>query len=646
MRVPLDAVGMDRVDGRFVARESRARAAALTLTVARTLLAVSVAGLCGVAHARRADLPAVIEVVADRDDDDLNGVPDGAETFAATAARVDTIPLDAFVGITLTPESGGEHARILVAGRPFAWGKRVPRGAVVQGLTPGLVVLAATGGLATSPVTLSVTAVGFRDGQGHDVDFTRSHASLDRSPPSQVTGDASSPYEAPDPLRVFVVTPYDTAPSLGVESVSPTGAHLDALSAPALASVPCGGVADDQHAALHCFASEPIRFVIDDVDRRHALSAGRSIRAELGGAIVLRRDGRKEQAIRVLGPRDSPAGPIGRLRATAHAFAVRLSPGGAPSIGGSDAGAVLALRAELATAAAAWGECGITFGPPEEIVARVVDPPPAHLLAIGDDLGLPASGGHVRVRVDGRKVIDVVAHPGELPIGVARRVAREIERAGFVAVVSPNARVSSGANPSVDVSVRSRSGALVPLEPVDPTGPLTDDASLTVRIGSVDLADGLAHFGDFDSVAGTLEERTLLKALGDGDPSTIDVVIIPFFTGGGRIGESFIGTDRSSLRNVVLLDRAGIRARRSSLTLAHELGHVLLDVPGHPDDYGVDTPTRLMDADAADASPFGPRRLTLAECARVVRESGPGARSPILREWPLSPLTYVDTPLR
>ena len=60
------------------------------------------------------------------------------------------------------------------------------------------------------------------------------------------------------------------------------------------------------------------------------------------------------------------------------------------------------------------------------------------------------------------------------------------------------------------------------------------------------------------------------------------------------------------MRNVVLLDRAGIRARKSSLTLAHELGHVLMDLPGHPDDYGVDTPTLLMDSDAADASPVRP----------------------------------------
>ena len=115
-------------------------------------------------------------------------------------------------------------------------------------------------------------------------------------------------------------------------------------------------------------------------------------------------------------------------------------------------------------------------------------------------------------------------------------------------------------------------------------------------------------------------------------------MVVPLFAGGGRIGESFIGSDLSSVRNVVLLDRAGIRARKSSLTLAHELGHVLMDLPGHPDDYGVDAPTLLMDSDAADASAFGPRRITVDECARVVRQSGPKARMPLLTEWPIGPI--------
>ena len=90
--------------------------------------------------------------------------------------------------------------------------------------------------------------------------------------------------------------------------------------------------------------------------------------------------------------------------------------------------------------------------------------------------------------------------------------------------MSPNARIAPGATGSVDVSVRRRDGQLVAVEPVG-GAPLSTDASLVVRIGSVDLSDGLQHFGDMDSVAGTLEERTLLKAHPDGDPGIIDVVV-------------------------------------------------------------------------------------------------------------------------
>jgi hypothetical protein len=42
-----------------------------------------------------------------------------------------------------------------------------------------------------------------------------------------------------------------------------------------------------------------------------------------------------------------------------------------------------------------------------------------------------------------------------------------------------------------------------------------------------------------------------------------------------------------------------------------------------------------MDADAADSSIFGPRRLSVAECERAVLQSGPGAPLPLLEPWPL-----------
>jgi len=118
----------------------------------------------------------------------------------------------------------------------------------------------------------------------------------------------------------------------------------------------------------------------------------------------------------------------------------------------------------------------------------------------------------------------------------------------------------------------------------------------------------------------------------------VGVVVVPGFGRGGRIGESFIGADGGSLRNIVVLDRAAVWANRASFTLAHELGHVLLDTPGHPDDFGRDTPTLLMDADAADSTAFGPRRLEISECERALTESGVTARTPLLTPWPLEPL--------
>jgi hypothetical protein len=197
--------------------------------------------------------------------------------------------------------------------------------------------------------------------------------------------------------------------------------------------------------------------------------------------------------------------------------------------------------------------------------------------------------------------------------------------------------MGAGAGGSADVLVRRRDGTLAQIDG-PASGPVSTDATLTACVGRVDLTDGLTHFGDNDAFAGTVEERTLLKAFDDGDPRTIELFFVPAFAQGGRIGESFIMTDRSAVRNAVIEDRAAIRSDRAAFALAHELGHVLLDEPGHPDDFGTDTPTRLMDADAANPTAFGPRRLTVEECARALRQSGPGAPVPLLKSWPFRPI--------
>src|SRR5690606_3237967 len=136
------------------------------------------------------------------------------------------------------------------------------------------------------------------------------------------------------------------------------------------------------------------------------------------------------------------------------------------------------------------------------------------------------------------------------------------------------------------VLVRGAAGGFVPLgTPGD--APASTDPSLPVCLGEVELADGLQHFDDFDAGAGTVEERALIKACEDDDPATIELCVVPSFGGSGRIGESFLFGPSASLPNVIVLDRGGIGAGGRSFALAHELGHVLLDMPGHPDDFGV-----------------------------------------------------------
>ncbi|MEJ7735381.1 MAG: hypothetical protein WKG00_40120 [Polyangiaceae bacterium] len=483
---------------------------------------------------------------------------------------------------------------------------------------------------------LAVSAI---DGQGRGVDLAREHASLQRTAPERLADDAFGATRDPDALR-FVVqgAPADLPATLSIRSLKASGAPLDALADVALGSVPCPAGAP---AGAACGSTAPIRAVIDEVDRDHPLVRARSILAELGGALLVARspDAQPLVTVRVAGPRRSALGAIERYRARLRVVLVRGTAGGAPPMGGTQAGAVEVARAEVGRANGLWGACGISFGPPAEADIRVVDPPAPHLLALGCDHGLPAAGGTVRVRVDGKEVSARIA-AGTTPAGAARRVAAAIGAAGFVARVSDNPTIARRRRRS-DVLVRRRGGALAFVD-APANGPVSDDATLTACIGSVDLEDGLQHFGDVDAISGTIEERTLIKAFDDNDPATIEVVLIPSFAGGGRIGESFISADVGAVRNAVIEDRAGVRADRASFALAHELGHVLLDEPGHPDDFGVDTPTRLMDADAANPSAYGPRRLLVEECVRAIRQSGPGAPVRVLEPWPLQEASGSD----
>ncbi|HLK39480.1 MAG TPA: hypothetical protein VKU41_22140, partial [Polyangiaceae bacterium] len=366
----------------------------------------AVAGAALFVDAPAGALPSVeVDLWADRDDDDVDGQADGEQPRLPPVAFADLVPVDGrLAGTELRAVSGGDHARLVgPGGIPLPWGRTVPTPAWFQGLSAGRVELQARLASGFATWVLNVTAVDLIDGDGETVDPAKSHASIERIPPGRLEEGVDAHYDDFDALRVAIAAPAsagdasDRPREVAVESINAAGVKIDALPEVRLTSLTCR----QPTPSTRCWASAPLRFVNDDVDRNYPLVADRSLRAEVGGAIVVRVHDRKAQAIRVLGPRASPAGPIGRLRASLRAFVLRVTPGGAPSVGGSDAGAVNVLRAELGSASAIWGQCGVTFGDVRSLDVRVVDPPPSHLVALGDGLGMSAGGGEIRLRVDG-----------------------------------------------------------------------------------------------------------------------------------------------------------------------------------------------------------------------------------------------------
>jgi len=593
-------------------------------------LALALGALAGAAPARaEPPRPPAQELVlfADDDDDDDDGVADrSAATLAGPTTR-DLLALPAGARV-----EGGSSTllRFVSAGRPLATAPARGGAISLQGLAPGRTSVSIDG----APFSVVVLQALLLDGRGARVDLATSNASVSRRLPAPIASDEDVGPSDPDALRWVIVGPSDALPNeVSLSSTRLGGAALDAIPQAPLEPFACPpGVPPE----LGCRATPLGWATTDTIPRRDPTAAARWLSAEVGGRITLTVGDTKAASVRVGGPRLTGVGSIERLRGRLKIHVLRTQRGGMPAIGGDDAGARALAQAEIDVASRLWGQCGIHFGPLSSQDISVVDPPPAYLLAVGCDTGLPASGGELRFSAAGRR-IRVATRAGQAPIEVASAVARALAAAGIGASVSPNPATQGAPFGTADVLARRSDGSLAELGP-DGTLPLSSDASLGACLGEVDLADGVEHFTDIDAPAGTVEERTLVKAFEDGDPTTIDVFVVPSFSGAGRIGESFVHEPGASIQNAVLLDRAGIRAGARSFVLAHELGHVLLDLPGHPDDFGVDRPSDLMDADAADPSMFGPRRLSIEQCERAYRQSGPGAAVPLLAPWPLSRL--------
>ncbi len=510
-------------------------------------------------------------------------------------------------------------------GRPIEPGRKPSLGGIrLEPAAPGVYELS----LRAAPLSIVVvrSAVLSADGEISD------RASPTRSvPPELVFGPP--PAESDETTRLVVAGPRDSLPALvSAVSLNAAGTYADSSRNIPLLSSECPEELRFPGEDVVCASSPELRVVTDLAERRHPSIAGRALLGEIGGQLFFELEGAEVHRVPVLGPRALGPGQPGRHRVKIRAAVVSTFEGGPPAVGTNVEEAQAVLRDEIASASRMWGQCGVTLGDVTAAEVNVVDPPVLSMITVGCGRALPASGGTIRFELGGKEAF-LGTHPGEVPASVAPRLAATVRKLGFSVRVFANARAGDAALASYDLVVSGARGEPAELD-VPPSG-LSDDPSLGVCRAHLDLADGLEHFDDLNAATGTPEERYLLRALSDDDPTTIELIVVPLFSGVGRIGESFIHTPGGSLEAALILDRTGVRAGARSFTLAHELGHVLLDLPGHPDDFGVDTPSSLMDADAADSTIFGPRRLSLEDCRRAFRQSGSGTRVPIIEAWPL-----------
>jgi hypothetical protein len=483
--------------------------------------------------------------------------------------------------------------------------------------------------LAAAELAVTVVGVAFLDAQNEIIDPTRAARQIS----NEVTHHATMPREndpavtSPDPdnfrVEAFLAAIPDAAVSLRAGRPASTTVRAE------LGALPLAGPAGTaQRTPFVRLVSDTMDWTADAVTNRVLLVALR----DRVSAVVQAPDGQTVSTdLRVGRPGNEDGLDAARL-AQWSIHLLRLYPGGPLALGVDEDTAWKIARDQVVASNEVYAPCNITFGDPAAADIDIVDPPGPTLLAVADIDGLTSGGGRVRFTVNGTTVGPLDIGRNWPPHQTAALIGAAVEAAGFQVEISENAPVEYGAGRSADVLILDAAGNPVRIAAAG-DAPLTTDPRQSLIVGELDLTDRLTEFNNATSSAGTLEERTMFKVLNDDDPRTIDLFVINRFAGGGRQGEAFIEHDHGMVMNALVLDRTGIRQTRQAWTQSHEAGHVLLDDPYHPDNFGPDRPWLLMDADASLAAVDGPKRLTHEECERIRRESGVAASPALLARW-------------
>lgn len=586
----------------------------------------------------------------DDDDDDDDGVPDSQQSVAPAAdddrvaVTLEGVPTGA-VAVSVT---GGLRVRDASGALVERANVPVRRGTatvelvgVAASARPDDAAVELVAGAQRWRVAVTVVAVSVLHGDNAPVYAHRDAVMISR----QVTNDETLPRSAawgdrsPDRENVRAEV-WDPAAGPGaVVRWESEGTPASFAREPGALRARLAEVAMQRPDEASPWRSGYVRLVGDEVDQRAPGVEAQTLRVALRDRVRVRyrRGGVAGEAttdVRVGRP-GREDGPMATRMVRARVLVLRdraRSSGGVPLVGGSEAAALDIGRRQVAIANEVYAQCGVTWGDPGGDVARVVDPPTTTMMAFGDDHGALASGGEVRLRVNGVAMPPLVTRVGWRPIDTAMAMGSLLRARGYTARVTSNPRTTYGAEPSADVLVLDRAGRWTTLS-APPGGTLSTDRRQGAALATVDFSDGVDEFNNQNSTSGTLEERALIKPLIDDDATTMEMIVINRFSRGTRIGEAFVRGDGGSIGNGFLIDRAGIGAEREAWTQSHEAGHILLDQPWHPDNMGPDRPWLLMDADASLGTVAGPKRLSTEECARLRSRNGPDASAPLMQRY-------------
>lgn len=265
-------------------------------------------------------------------------------------------------------------------------------------------------------------------------------------------------------------------------------------------------------------------------------------------------------------------------------------------------------------------QCGLRVPDIVDVPFSVADPPRGSLLVIGDPWGLASNGGLVRLKIEDEQLGPWRLPKNLTPAQTARALASRLSKRGYRAEVHVHPRVPSGNEGPADIAVYSRTRDALTVT-AWPNAPVSTDEAQPIDLGRVTPCDGLDPYDYGREHIGTVEERALIELMGgQREKGRIEIIAVSRFACREKLGEAFLGSVNPNLGDTVIIDaRAALRARHA-FVLAHELGHVLLQSLGHPQDPPESSQTNLMSWDTS-AGLDGPRRLTRRQCDSIRRKA-------------------------